>query len=274
MNEIIYSSKQHTLNYVKYRTKHPPVLFNKIINYLKQGYTGPLDKALDVGCGSGQGTVPLTQHFKHVIAVDPSKQQIEIAKNNTTQSNIEYRVSKAESLPLPDASVELVTAGMAAHWFDLPQFYKECDRVLKPRGVLCIYAYIMPTVNYQDDPVKTSKLNKEIWKFYKEIVTVERFDPGRAAIDNEYQHFPLPFGNGELLTTEKADVLSCVKSTLDDYIGYVSTWSGYQAMIREDPTSAENEMQEFKTRLQLIMDSSNTDLIINYKYFLLMGRKP
>ena len=35
------------------------------------------------------------------------------------------RVSQAESLPVEDNSVDLITVGMALHWFDHPTFYKE-----------------------------------------------------------------------------------------------------------------------------------------------------
>lgn len=44
----------------------------------------------------------------------------------------DHRVSGAESLPFPDSSLQLVTAGQACHWFDMPKFLKEADRVLVP----------------------------------------------------------------------------------------------------------------------------------------------
>lgn len=41
-------------------------------------------------------------------------------------------MSGAETLPFPAQSVQLITAGQACHWFDLPKFYAEADRVLVP----------------------------------------------------------------------------------------------------------------------------------------------
>ena len=38
--------------------------------------------------------------------------------------------SPAETLNFSPASVSLVTSGQAAHWFDLPKFYAEVDKVL------------------------------------------------------------------------------------------------------------------------------------------------
>lgn len=54
------------------------------------------------------------------------------------------RVSQAEKINADDGSVELVTACQAAHWFDLPAFYREVHRVLVPNGVLALYGYECP----------------------------------------------------------------------------------------------------------------------------------
>ncbi len=42
---------------------------------------------------------------------------------------------RAEAIPLPDASVDAVLAGQAAHWFDLDRALPEIARVLTPGGV-------------------------------------------------------------------------------------------------------------------------------------------
>ena len=45
-------------------------------------------------------------------------------------------------LPFDDQSVNLVSCCQAIHWFDIPKFYQEVNRVLKPeQGVLAIYGY-------------------------------------------------------------------------------------------------------------------------------------
>jgi SAM-dependent methyltransferase len=40
----------------------------------------------------------------------------------------------AESTTLPDASIDLVVAGQAFHWFDRSKAHPEFQRILKPRG--------------------------------------------------------------------------------------------------------------------------------------------
>jgi len=44
----------------------------------------------------------------------------------------------AEDLPLPDASVDVVTVAQAFHWFDAPVALAECARVLRPGGLLAL----------------------------------------------------------------------------------------------------------------------------------------
>ena len=45
-------------------------------------------------------------------------------------------------LPFDDKTVDLVSCCQAIHWLNIPQFYREVDRVLKPKeGLLVIYGY-------------------------------------------------------------------------------------------------------------------------------------
>lgn len=54
------------------------------------------------------------------------------------------RNGSAEKLEEADNSVDLVTVGMAVHWFDLERFSIEVGRVLRPNGVLALYGYNLP----------------------------------------------------------------------------------------------------------------------------------
>lgn len=46
---------------------------------------------MDVGCGSGQGTVLLAKHFTSVVGTDVSPAQVEVALQNAKEQNITYR---------------------------------------------------------------------------------------------------------------------------------------------------------------------------------------
>ena len=52
-----------------------------------------------------------------------------------------YRASPAEQCPIEDGSAQIVNASVAAHWFDLPAFFKEADRILCSNGIVAISSY-------------------------------------------------------------------------------------------------------------------------------------
>src|SRR5262245_40543455 len=92
----------------------------------------------DCGTGSGQAAVVLAARFEHVVATDPSAAQLAHAR---LHPRVEYRTAPERDSGLPPGSCDLVTAAQAAHWFDLPAFYAEADRVLRSGGVLAIWCY-------------------------------------------------------------------------------------------------------------------------------------
>ncbi|HEX8994880.1 MAG TPA: methyltransferase domain-containing protein [Ktedonobacterales bacterium] len=90
---------------------------------------------LDVGCGTGRllravaGRWPYTQ----LIGVDPAQGMVDAARQRTPGATF-YR-GLAESLPLPDASVDLVLSTMSFHhWRDQTAGVREIARTLRPSG--------------------------------------------------------------------------------------------------------------------------------------------
>ncbi len=98
--------------------------------------TGAADRPLDV-CDLGAGTgllsrdLLLDDRVAALTAVDPDEQ---LLARNPAQT----RVGTAEAIPLPDGSVDLVTAAQAWHWFDPQAAGAEIARVLRPGGRLAV----------------------------------------------------------------------------------------------------------------------------------------
>ena len=139
----LFEGKEHAKLYAKYRPTFPGAIYDEIIKYCSSG-TLPMDLAVDVGCGSGQSTRPLSRYFRKVIGSDVSEQQIQsaIAKTTEEHGNITYHTSPGEDLSfIGDNSVDLITVSQALHWFDHDVFYSEVRRVLKETGVFAAYGY-------------------------------------------------------------------------------------------------------------------------------------
>ena len=52
-----------------------------------------------------------------------------------------FSLGSDTSIPVKDSTVDFIQVFQAAHWFNLPLFYSEVNRVLKPGGVLLLAAY-------------------------------------------------------------------------------------------------------------------------------------
>jgi SAM-dependent methyltransferase len=194
-------------DYVAYRPIYPIA----VADYLASLCASP-NVALDVGCGTGQLSILLAEHFAQVIATDASARQIESAGPH---ARVEYRVAPAERSGLPDASVDLVTAAQAAHWFDLPAFYAEVRRIGRPGGILALITYGVVQADPEIDPV--------VGHFYKDVVG-PYWPPERRHVENGYRDFDFPFQ--EFAAPPLAIEVSW-RAT--DLIGYADTWSAVRA---------------------------------------------
>jgi ubiquinone/menaquinone biosynthesis C-methylase UbiE len=87
---------------------------------------------LDLGAGTGKLTRSLVETGARVIAVEPGDAMLEQLK--VAVAGITALRGAAESIPLPDASVDAITVGQAFHWFRHEEAVPELRRVLRPRG--------------------------------------------------------------------------------------------------------------------------------------------
>ncbi|WP_199042510.1 class I SAM-dependent methyltransferase [Glycomyces salinus] len=105
----------------------------------------PRDVA-DIGAGTGLLTRGLLALGHRVRAVEPDPQML--AKLlDSTPGLAGHHNAPAEDLPLPDSSVDVVTAGQAYHWFDRDRALPQFRRVLRPGGVFA------PIWNVRDESV-------------------------------------------------------------------------------------------------------------------------
>jgi SAM-dependent methyltransferase len=100
-------------------------------------------RILDLGAGTGKLTAQLAGPAldgcrPEVVAVEPDPHMLTELRRNLRRwglPTVTALAGRAESIPLPDESVDAVLAGQAAHWFDLDRAMPEIYRVLTPGGV-------------------------------------------------------------------------------------------------------------------------------------------
>ncbi len=100
---------------------------------------------LDVGCGTGRLLRAAAARWPdaRLIGVDPAQGMVDIAVALTPGATIHRAL--AQSLPLPDASVDLVFSTMSFHhWRDHVGGVREIARVLRPGGHFILVDFAPP----------------------------------------------------------------------------------------------------------------------------------
>ena len=107
------------------------------------GQAGHPVRILDLGAGTGKLTAQLAGLAldggrPNVLAVEPDPHMLAELRGSLQRwslPTVTAVAGRAESIPLPDESVDAVLAGQAAHWFDVDRAMPEIFRVLTPGGV-------------------------------------------------------------------------------------------------------------------------------------------
>jgi SAM-dependent methyltransferase len=144
---------------------------------------------------------------------------------------VTYAVARAEQSGLENVSLDLVTVAQSLHWFDLPLFYAECERVLRPDGVLAVWTYGVPRLN-------DANLDRVLQTYYWQTVGTY-WPPERRHVEDGYRSLPFPFKEvaGPSLSMRE-------NWTLAQFLGYLRSWSAtgrYVDAHGTDPVAALND---------------------------------
>lgn len=93
----------------------------------------------DIGSGTGLLTRLLLEHGNPVFGVEPNTEMREAGQALlSAYPRFTSVAASAEASSLADASVDLIVAGQAFHWFDRTAARREFVRILRPGGMVAL----------------------------------------------------------------------------------------------------------------------------------------
>ncbi|MBK9142637.1 MAG: class I SAM-dependent methyltransferase [Candidatus Melainabacteria bacterium] len=233
--------------YRRFRPGYPAELYDHLLDLVRSR-----DLAWDCATGNGQAAVELGERFEKVLATDASTSQIEHARPHP---RVEYRVATAEDSGLPDESADLITVANAIHWFSLESFYEEARRVLKKGGILAAWCY----ENFETE----ESVKHAFTPLYNEISGC--WAPQLDHVRSHYRSIELP-----LEPVEAPHMEMRLNWTLDQCLGYLSSWSAVQNYINTkdcDPIALHYD------QIEEIWGDPGTARAVTWKLHMRIGRR-
>lgn len=126
--------------YAEFRLSYPRELIRMIVDFYQ---LSEKKRVLDLGCGTGQLTFPLSSFFEQAVGVDINGEMIEQAQKEATEkgsANIEWRHMPAEEMDQLNLPFDLIVSGNAFHWMDRELLLNKGYDLMNDKGGMVILA--------------------------------------------------------------------------------------------------------------------------------------
>ena len=124
--------------YDRARPGYLPALFDELAGVAG---VGPGCRVLEIGCGTGQATVPLAERDCRIVAVELGAAMAAVARRNLARfPAVEVAVAAFQDWPLPPEPFDVVVAATAWHWLDPAVRVAKAAAALRPGGTLATVA--------------------------------------------------------------------------------------------------------------------------------------
>src|SRR5436189_21759 len=116
------------LLYDQARPGYPEALFEDVI-----ALSGipPGGRILEIGCGTGQATLPLARRGYRILAIELGENLAAVARRNlAAYPTVEIRTGAFEEWPVQECAFDLAVSATAFHWIDPTIGYAKVARAL------------------------------------------------------------------------------------------------------------------------------------------------
>jgi SAM-dependent methyltransferase len=120
------------------RPGYPPEMFSDLA---RLAGIGPGCRVLEIGCGTGQLTLPLAEQGCEIVALDLGAEMAALARRKLLACpSARVIVAAFEEWPLPARPFDAVVAATAFHWLDPAVRVAKAAAALRPGGALATVA--------------------------------------------------------------------------------------------------------------------------------------
>lgn len=131
-----YAYDQIARQYERARPRYPEALFDDIVTYANLTAEA---RILEIGCGTGQATLPLAQRGYTLDGIELGAQLARVARENLASlPKVKIIQADFDTVHLEPVRYDLVLAATAFHWLDPATRFGKVHRLLKARGALAL----------------------------------------------------------------------------------------------------------------------------------------
>jgi ubiquinone/menaquinone biosynthesis C-methylase UbiE len=131
--------------YHRYRHGYPGAVIDVLVDAFK--LSAP-DLVVDLGCGTGQLTLPIARRVRAVVGMDPEPDMLRRARSAADEagvSNVSWMLGSDADVPtlrhlFGERSIAAVTIGQALHWMGHEQLFRCVGALIRPGGGVAVVA--------------------------------------------------------------------------------------------------------------------------------------
>jgi SAM-dependent methyltransferase len=207
-------------------------------------------RIVEIGCGTGQATLPLAERGYRVTCVELGEQLAGVARRKLARfPRVEVINAEFETWQPPEAGFDAVVAFTSFHWLDEDVRYEKSASLLRDRGMLAVVAaqHVLPPAG---DPFFI-----DVQEEYEAVVPDDPATKAGApshpdSISDLSEELS---AGGFFRAAASRRYLWDVTYTADEYIAVLNTYSGHRAL---DAATRERLLGRIRRRIEARPDGS------------------